>query len=1350
MSTSISRSALLCSLFACLTGLSGCSDNDPADVSFQERDTTEVATNIIPNPVLEDGDAGWDTDVDATNGAYAEFDLAPTLGQGGQSLKTTVEIVEVDSNPGDIYAGPAAVQVQPGQAYGVAAYVDGPFCGLTRFVVKPVGSDDPEEYLASQNIFLTGQPQMVELYFQVPAGVTSVDMPVQMGFAENIGGEFFIDRIVAMPLPSMPPVQEGNVARNSDFEESDTAINVGGSWGQSGSGATFILDTTPGVAQNGNNAVRIEFAETVGTGNPWDIEAGPVGVPVVSGWTYVFSAWVKGDGGKINFLVQNPTQYNVFAEQATEVITSEWQEVRFEAKIEGTGTVRLYAQYNFPENSGKTIYVDNIRLIPPDTCPYVPMAPDMVSGNASLFEYDHVTNGGLEEDAIDFLGWATKATNSAVATFDMQIVPDKFNRILVNKGNQSLRASITTATANPADIQAGPADIYVVPGQTYTYSGFARGPVGAKAQFVPVLQDAPATALEGYLVTFANIWQQVTFDFAVPASAPVLTEEELEEAGLPADSVVTRLQLAVNMSFPENEGKHIFLDDFSLLPNAIVNGDLEDSAEGWTIVAPTDIATTALDTANAHSGHNSLRFSFSRNAANLADDSDPESFLLEVDDVQAAINNIPVAGGRKYYVSGRFNGDAGARVTLLLSAADGSKVFASANSVELNGGWQEITFTANVPEGVEEVNLIAQLGHPVNALRTIRLDTFRLVSQIPPPPRAKAANVVSNGDFETGASTGWSGNNATVTLISTSDTPEGVYSGRYALRVSDRQATWASAQFDLGDSALTAGDSYFAAAWVKVDGEVADTLKMTLLVEYQEGSPDYVSITNSGTANTLNWMRLSGIFTFNPGAGRTVKSIKPYIEATKAETNYFIDELVITKIYNVNGGFETGDLSEWTPAGATVTVVTDEVHSGANAARVTGRSANWHSAQYDMSGIGLVPGRTYLMSAWVKNADAVAEPIKMTVQIDSNYRTIAQSSALEWTQLSNTFTYSSEASTLKVYFESDGNGNPATYSSYYIDDLIITEFVPPTSIITNGDLEAGTADGWNASGGETAISVAQWPQGGAHSGFFGLQVTGRTENWHSAQYSLLSLELEENTSYKASVWVKLAAGGLDSDTVNLTLLLDDGRAAPWIPVASATVGQDGWTKLEGVFDYTPTGAVTDLRLYVEAAGPNTAYFIDDLVVARNFAFNGRLEASATDAIGWSQAGADLTVTTEDSQSGQALFVSNRSANWASAQYDLRNSGMLPGRTYDISAWVKIAGEEAERISMTLQSGSSTYTRLDSSVNTESWVKLSARYVLAAEEMPEVFKIYFETEENVTTSYYVDSLVITEVNESYTH
>jgi hypothetical protein len=930
MSTSTSRSALLCSLFACLTGLSGCSDKSPANVSFQERDTSGVPTNIVPNGDLSQSDTqwtGWSADANDSDGVQAEFALAPTLGAGGKSLKTSVINVEADTLPEDVYAGPAAVPVKPGQAYGVAAHVQGPTCGLTRFVVNPVGNTDPEKILASRNVFLTGQPQIIEFYFQAPEDVSSVDMPVQMGFADNIGGELFLDRIVAMPIPKIPPAQENNVAKNSDFEESNTEINVDNSWGQSGAGVTFTLDTT--VAQSGNNSVRIEFSDSVGTGDPWAIEAGPTEVPVTSGFTYTFSAWVKGDpGAKVNFLVQKPTaNYDTYGNQE-KIVTDDWEEVRFEATVTGTDEVRLYAQYNFTENKGKTIYIDNIKLIPPATCPYAPGASDVFRTTEPLF--DHVVNNSLEDDRIAAVEWTTVVEGGA-AQFDMQVVPDENNRALVNNGNQALKISVTANTSNPTDVQAGPANVYVTPGQTYIYSGFARGPVGTKAQFTSLLPDDPDVQMEAALVTFNNVWQQVSFDFSVPDDAPVLTAEELAEAGFPADALISRLNMIVNMGYPENENKPIFLDDFVLLPNAIRNGDLEDStsaAEGWIIDANSDYATIELDSDVAHTGFNSLRADFSASTADAVEETDPPVYLISPEDVWVGVEDVPVNEGQRYVFSTRVNGEAGSRLNLSATSVDGLQELASSDVVELAGGWQEITFNVDVPTGIDAVNIIAQMGYPTNALRTIYLDSFRLISVTPTVPNLVSDNrnlykfnQMTNGGFEAGTQlTGWLTQATGAAEANFAISNAIVKSGNNALRttIANAGANASDVQVASSELYLTPGHTYIYSVFAKGDGSVragfaamlAGTVIEQQVVKFSNRWRQFTfDFTVPADAPVLTVDELAEVGLPEDSVVTRVRAVVNMSYAENAGKRIYLDDFVLLPNAAKNGDLEDSDVA---------------------------------------------------------------------------------------------------------------------------------------------------------------------------------------------------------------------------------------------------------------------------------------------------------------------------------------------------------------------------------------------------------------------------------------------------------
>jgi hypothetical protein len=191
----------------------------------------------------------------------------------------------------------------------------------------------------------------------------------------------------------------------------------------------------------------------------------------------------------------------------------------------------------------------------------------------------------------------------------------------------------------------------------------------------------------------------------------------------------------------------------------------------------------------SHTGNNSLR---------VAIGAVPSTSNLW--DVQAGIGDIPVAGGHTYYISTRIKGDVGTRAKILVDSATNYRELASIGSIAITENWQEVTFEVEIPaEGIEAIRLLAHLGFAENSNSVIYLDSFRVVSDIPPPPKANNANLVTNSGLESGDSTGWNGNGATITVVNAADA---VYSGNYALHVTDRTAEWASAQYDLTDVGL--------------------------------------------------------------------------------------------------------------------------------------------------------------------------------------------------------------------------------------------------------------------------------------------------------------------------------------------------------------------------------------------------------------------------------------------------------------------------------------------------------------------------------------------------------------------
>lgn len=171
-----------------------------------------------------------------------------------------------------------------------------------------------------------------------------------------------------------------------------------------------------------------------------------------------------------------------------------------------------------------------------------------------------------------------------------------------------------------------------------------------------------------------------------------------------------------------------------------------------------------------------------------------------------------------------------------------------------------------------------------------------------------------------------------------------------------------------------------------------------------------------------------------------------------------------------NPGFETGTTADWLAFGSpTISIETNQVHSGADAGLVTNRTATWNGAAQSFLGV-LQSNQTYNVSVWLQLASGAAQTMQITAQqVDgggTSYKDIAEGpvSAGAWTQLAGQFTLniSNSLTSLIFYFEMPSSSN----ASYYVDDLLVQAVGPAP---TNGSctVDGGTVhqriDGFGAS-----------------------------------------------------------------------------------------------------------------------------------------------------------------------------------------------------------------------------------------------------------------------------------------------
>src|SRR5215831_5113765 len=126
-----------------------------------------------------------------------------------------------------------------------------------------------------------------------------------------------------------------------------------------------------------------------------------------------------------------------------------------------------------------------------------------------------------------------------------------------------------------------------------------------------------------------------------------------------------------------------------------------------------------------------------------------------------------------------------------------------------------------------------------------------------------------------------------------------------------------------------------------------------------------------------------------------------------------------------NPGFETGDTTGWFAWGSsTLSVETNQVHSGSYAVLVTNRTDTWNGIAQSLLGV-LQPNQACNFSIWLRLASGSSQTMALTLQqaddSGTSYTWIASGSVFTngWTQFSGQFTYnpSGTVSALNLYAE---------------------------------------------------------------------------------------------------------------------------------------------------------------------------------------------------------------------------------------------------------------------------------------------------------------------------------------------
>jgi GH35 family endo-1,4-beta-xylanase len=443
-------------------------------------------------------------------------------------------------------------------------------------------------------------------------------------------------------------------------------------------------------------------------------------------------------------------------------------------------------------------------------------------------------------------------------------------------------------------------------------------------------------------------------------------------------------------------------------PNLIANSEFEENTNGWYSWNGT------LSTSNQYavSGARSLRATNRNGNGPIA----------------TSLNGL-VSPGKSYEVSMWTTvGGAAANVNVTQAVTcDGQTSYTwLINPVAVQTGqWKELKGTLSVPDCMlGDVQIFAEGPNGGD----LYLDHVSVRAK-----QAQAANIVSNGTFESGTS-GWYTYSGTA-----SSTTARAHSGSRSLLIGNRTGN-APAVADLSQ-VVTKGASYNVSFWVSIGGAASANVNLTQKIVC-DGQTSYSWFVNPTTVTDGQWTELKG--TLNVPNCSNLSEVQIFAEGPAAGVDMYVDDVnvYIPTVSNLltDGTFESTQGGWFTWGSGTLALTSARAHGGAKSLAFTSRVGNGPIAR---SLMGIVqPGKSYQVSMWTSIGGAATANVNMTSAIgcdgSDSYAWLASPVAVadgSWVKLSGTLNVPNcNLTNMLVYLEGPGTG-----IDMYVDDAVVTQ-----------------------------------------------------------------------------------------------------------------------------------------------------------------------------------------------------------------------------------------------------------------------------------------------------------------------
>lgn len=499
-------------------------------------------------------------------------------------------------------------------------------------------------------------------------------------------------------------------------------------------------------------------------------------------------------------------------------------------------------------------------------------------------------------------------------------------------------------------------------------------------------------------------------------------------------------------------------------------------------------------------------------------------------------------------------------------------------------------------------------------------------------------NLVNNGNFETGDTTGWKPNQSTT--VNT----EAAKTGSYGAYLSGK-GSYGSLLNTTVDVVI--GKSYVVNMWLKVKA-----VGVNVQVKADNDSGASLAGKWCSASNYADWTQIS--FVVSPTTNALFINI---CGAGNGEYEIaYIDDVSVTEAPLIsNGDFETGDLSGWEKWQST-TISANAAYEGAYGVNIKGNGSWGGMLNQNMA---VKSGKTYELTFWYKiNANGFTLQLQ-GVQSGTMYQNKSiKSPTGTWTQYTTTVTSNGD-SAIKLNFSGiggSGSANASLAEDAYIDSISLVEQKSASNdgYILNGDFEYKdyTTHWSNVNNACTATLVE------GHNGGQALSFTA--PKWCQMRQKFA---VDANTDYTITLWAK--------DTTAITLLLKTGATDENYAQKSISAGST-WTEI--TYDFN-SGNNTSLYLgFMGQDSGNGAAVIDDIVIVANkepsfdgYIYNGDFESGKLGK--WQKNSASLSALSNDAHDGIYAASVKGVGDWG-GHLLYQEINLEAGKTYTLSFWYK--------------------------------------------------------------------------------